>query len=182
MNGSRAADAGVSDAARLGLMYGAVFFAYGLHGPYLGVWLASRGLTPDVIGIILSVPLLIRLVVSPSVGLVADRTGRHGALVLLLASVSAVAAAMLAIVTGPLAMGLAVAVMLATLQSALPLVEVIALRRVRSGAIDYGRVRLWGSWTFVAATLIGGAAVERLTASALGPLFVLAGFGTAMAA
>ena len=45
----------------------------------------------------------------------------------------------------------------------LPLGESVALRRVREEGLDYGRIRLWGSITFIVASLAGGIWIERLS-------------------
>ncbi|MEO1266079.1 MAG: MFS transporter, partial [Pseudomonadota bacterium] len=45
-----------------------------------------------------------------------------------------------------------------------------------------GRVRLWGSLTFIVATFAGGAVIERLGGSAVGTLFFAAALGMTIAA
>src|SRR5690606_17273833 len=42
----------------------------------------------------------------------------------------------------------------------LPLVETVAVRGVRAEGLDYGRMRLWGSVTFIFANFVGGIAIE----------------------
>lgn len=44
----------------------------------------------------------------------------------------------------------------------LPLVETIAVRGVRREGLDYGRMRLWGSVTFIIANFVGGIVIEAL--------------------
>ena len=44
----------------------------------------------------------------------------------------------------------------------LPLIETIAVRGVRAHGLDYGRMRLWGSITFIIANFVGGLAIEAL--------------------
>jgi PPP family 3-phenylpropionic acid transporter len=44
----------------------------------------------------------------------------------------------------------------------MPLTETIAVRGVRAANLDYGRMRLWGSLTFIVAGLAGGGLVDRL--------------------
>ena len=43
----------------------------------------------------------------------------------------------------------------------MPLVEAIAVKGVRLYALDYGRMRLWGSLSFVVVGLIVGALIDR---------------------
>jgi PPP family 3-phenylpropionic acid transporter len=46
----------------------------------------------------------------------------------------------------------------------LPLTETVAMGGVRGVGLDYGRMRLWGSLSFIAASFWGGLAVSRLGA------------------
>ena len=44
----------------------------------------------------------------------------------------------------------------------LPLIETVAVGGVRTQGLDYGRMRLWGSITFIIANFVGGLAIEAL--------------------
>jgi PPP family 3-phenylpropionic acid transporter len=46
----------------------------------------------------------------------------------------------------------------------MPLTETVAMSGVRAAGLDYGRMRLWGSLSFIAASFVGGWVVERLGA------------------
>src|SRR6202008_1618585 len=48
----------------------------------------------------------------------------------------------------------------------IPLSETMAMRGVRAAGLDYGRMRLWGSLSFIAASFGGGLAVDRFGAQA----------------
>ena len=43
----------------------------------------------------------------------------------------------------------------------MPLTETVAVSGVRHAGLDYGRMRLWGSLTFVAASFAGGFAISH---------------------
>lgn len=43
----------------------------------------------------------------------------------------------------------------------MPLTETVAVQLMRHRGIDYGRIRLWGSLTFVIASFLGGVAIEK---------------------
>ena len=68
------------------------------------------------------------------------------------------------------------AVVQLSLQAMMPLVETIAMRGVKYGGLDYGRMRLWGSLSFVLATYACGMLVERLGVGVV-VWFLLAGVG-----
>lgn len=155
-------------------MYAAVFTVYGLHVPYLAVWLASRDLGPEATGWILAVPLFVRLIATPSAAIAADADGSHAAMILRLSVVGLVATFALGFVDGAVAIGLGVLVVLVAIQSLMPLIEVVAMRSVRSQGTDYGRQRLWGSLTFIAMTMIGGLAIAQFGGGIIQPLLVVA--------
>jgi MFS transporter, PPP family, 3-phenylpropionic acid transporter len=46
----------------------------------------------------------------------------------------------------------------------LPLSETVAMSGVKAAGLDYGRMRLWGSLSFIAASFLGGWVVARLGA------------------
>lgn len=144
---------------RVSAFFAALFLIYGFHIPYLPLWLEWRGLTAGEIGIITAVPYLLRLVVTPSVAYVADRIANHRLVILLLAWTSLAAALLLSQSAGfSSIMVTSVALAIAT-WSIMPLTETVAIAGVRRG-LDYGRMRLWGSLTFIAASFIGGAVVD----------------------
>ncbi len=148
-------------AIRVAAFYGALFVIYGVHVPYFPVWLDWRGLTAGQISIIMAAPFFIRLVVTPVVALAADRESAHRTILIALAWTGLVLVLLLASVEGfwPI-FALAVPLVIAN-STAMPLIETVAVSGMRRRGLDYGRMRLWGSLTFIAASFIGGLAVAR---------------------
>ncbi len=62
----------------------------------------------------------------------------------------------------------------------MPLAETLAMGVVRSIAADYGRMRLWGSVSFIVASVAGGWWIEHTSAAAAIWLIALAAFTTAV--
>ena len=146
---------------RLSLLMGAVFLIFGVHMSYLPAWLQGRGLSPTEISLTMALPMMLRLVVTPAVAFAADRRCAHrdfmiGAavcvLVLLLALTGVRSIALLIVL---------VVVMQIVLQTILPMADTITLAAVRAEGLDYGRIRLWGSISFILATFSVGWAVAR---------------------
>src|ERR1044071_8626491 len=82
---------------RLGLYYSAIFIGTGAASPYMPVWFAHHGLSGAQIGIILSAPMLARLVTAPLIAMWADSFQlRRTPLILLGAAVAALYAMMAA--------------------------------------------------------------------------------------
>lgn len=144
---------------RIGLFFAALFLIYGVYIPYLPLWLDWRGLTAAEIGIVTSAPYFARLVATPAIGYAADAIGDHARIVRWLAW-TALAAALASSQSSGFTMLLGTTLVLAMAAWSInPLAETIAIGGVRKG-LDYGRMRLWGSLTFILASFAGGAAVD----------------------
>jgi MFS transporter, PPP family, 3-phenylpropionic acid transporter len=148
-----------SFATRVALFYGALFVFYGMHTPFLPVWMNWRGLTPGEISVVIAAPLFLRVLVSPVVAMSADRHASHRRYLVMLALLSvAFVLALAASLTFPFILLFAVVLMLCN-STVMPLIETIAVSGVRHRGLDYGQMRLWGSLTFVAANFVGGFAI-----------------------
>ncbi len=157
---------------RLALFYGAVFLLLGAYVPYFPVWLNGRGLSASQIGIVLAAPALVRIFFTPAMGFLADRIGDRRKVLKALGWGALLFCALLA-----LAHGFAPILLLATVfalfwTTVMPLTETLAMTGVREAGHDYGRMRLWGSLTFVVASTGGGVALQ-----AFGPEAALAMMG-----
>lgn len=149
-----------SFATRVAAFYGALFVVYGMHVPFTPVWLHWRGLSASEISTVMAAPFFLRVLITPAVAVVADRRGAHRQLLIGLAWLGLAAVLLLSQVPPfwPILLG---AVLLMVVNSSImPLTETIAVAGVRRAGLDYGRMRLWGSLTFVAASFAGGAVVE----------------------
>jgi PPP family 3-phenylpropionic acid transporter len=144
---------------KLAVAYVALFFMMGIHLPFWPVWLADRGMDPDRIGWLLGVSMWARMI-APLVGAWADRRGHGPQLTLVLAV--ALFASLLAFSWADGFVGLFVLSALLGLAFApiMPLIDGVALSASLRGELDYGRVRLWGSASFIAATIAGGLVLE----------------------
>lgn len=169
-------------AARLSTFYWAIFLIVGLQTPFLPLWLDSRGLTVAEISIAGALPLFVRIVATPMVAYLADRSGDHRRVVIILAWSGLACTVLLSQSTHLWPIILLTMLMMLTTSSIMPLTETLAMRAVRAHGLDYGRMRLWGSISFIVATLVGGAAIERWTGSAVIWLIIGAVAMTALAA
>lgn len=165
---------------RLAALFGALFLVYGISMPYLPVWLDWRGLSAAEISVVSATPSFVRLLLTPSLAFMADRSGSHRAMVICLAWLALAAALALSrqdqfwpILAASVVLSIAVS-------TVMPLADAVTLSGVRSAGIDYGRVRLWGSVTFVAASALGGLAIERFGPGAV--VWMLAGAAALTAA
>ena len=164
--------AGLSLAWRLGLLYGALFLVVGCYLPYLPVWLKWRSLDADQIAILLGTPLYVRIVVTPAISFAADRLGNRR-LILIALAWGTLASWLLFWLSAGFWQMLLVAILLATVwTTVMPLIETIAVSGIRTSGLDYGRVRLWGSLTFIGASLGAGFVIEAFGAGAVLPMLL----------
>jgi PPP family 3-phenylpropionic acid transporter len=166
-------------AFRLGAFYAAIFFSVGVQLPFWPVWLQSRGLAAGEIGVVLGAAQWVKLATNPLAGLAADRGGARR--VMLLLSLAALAGFLLFLpAQGFLALLLLSLVTGAALSALLPLGDNAALAAAYAGALDYGRVRLWGSLGFIAAALLAGRLMASAGADGVLYLLIAAALGIAL--
>ena len=169
-------------ALALTAFYFSSFAALGIFLPYFNLYLLHRGLAAWQIGLIAAVPPLLKILVPAFFGLAADRTGHRRALIIGACAATTVAFGLLLGVTsfpGILAAMIVFAFMWAPV---LPLVEATTLETVeRFARLDYGRVRLWGSVGFIAATATMGVLLDYVSDRAI-IYGVLAAFAATTAA
>ncbi len=162
-----AMSARASYSLRLAAFYGALFLIYGVHLPYLPVWLDTRGLTAGEIAAITAAPFFLRVFITPTVAILADRTGAHRRIVNGLAWLALVLVLALSRMESFWAIFLLAVPFAIALSTIMPLTETIAVAGVRAKGLDYGRMRLWGSITFVTAGFVGGWLIDHAGADAV---------------
>lgn len=139
--------------------YGALFIVYGTYVPFMPVWLDYRGLTANEISVVIAAPLFLRAFVTPVFAVASDRGGDHRRYLVLLAW-AAVAFVLVLAASRSFSAILIFAVLLTVCNStSMPLIDTVAVRGARVRGLHYGRLRLWGSLSFVAASFIGGLAI-----------------------
>ncbi|HEX3863178.1 MAG TPA: MFS transporter [Stellaceae bacterium] len=146
-------------ARRLSLFYAASFLVVGVQLPFWPVWLAGRGLDARQIASVFAAAIWAKVAATPAFGALADRLGRRRAVMIALAATACAAYAGLWPVAGFWLL-LAVNLVAGMAQSALmPLGDSITLAAVRDEGLDYGRVRVWGSVSFIVAAIGSGVAL-----------------------
>lgn len=138
-------------ALRTAFFYGALFFATGVYLPFFPVWLSGQGLSEPQIGLIIAAPFFIRALFSPTLALLADRFADLNIAAGLYGVVAGIVFAGLALVSGFWPILILSALAMVFWSALVPIGDAIAIVGVRRHQIDYGRVRMWGSVTFIAA-------------------------------
>lgn len=181
-NGPQASGEGSSEGARIAMFYAALFLIYGIQVPYLPVWLDWKGLDAGQVAFIAAAPFFVRVIVTPIVSLAADARSNHRGMVIAITTLALLAALMLTQASGFLAILLSAMVMMVCGSTVMPLAETVAVDAVRRRGLDYGRMRLWGSATFIVASYIGGYLVDRMGGGVTVWLLVVGAVATVLAA
>lgn len=151
-----------SASVRLAFYYASIFTAVGFHLPYWPLWLQAQGLDPGQIGVLLAVTFFTRIFTNPVVGHVVDRRGDRRRPMIWLAA-GGVLSFMLYAVAGDFASILVVTIIAGGFFATMgPVGDNLTMMVAARDGLDYGRIRLWGSLSFIAAAALGGWLVARL--------------------
>ena len=156
--------AGASDgfSSRLAAFYAAMFVFAGIALPFFPVWLAAKGLDSRATGVVLAVPMLMRLVSVPLVARLADRWSGLRAALIAISIGSLLGYLILSQAACFVSIVLAVALTSVAMAPGMPLTDAYALKGLGARGRAYGPVRLWGSVAFVAANLGAGLVIDRI--------------------
>jgi MFS transporter, PPP family, 3-phenylpropionic acid transporter len=159
---------------RLGFLYAALFLVVGCYLPYMPVWLHWRDLSEDEIAFLLAAPLFARLLFTPLISFAADWSGARRAVLIVLAWGTLLSFLLLWASSGFWQMLLATLLLAFNWTTIMPLIEAVAVSGVRSAGLDYGRVRLWGSGSFILASFGAGLIIGQFGAVSVLPMLVIA--------
>ncbi len=157
----------VSPLGRLAVWYFFYFAFIGAFAPYFTLYLQEVGQTAWEIGVLMSVPQVMRLLAPNLWGWLADRLGHRVAIVRLAALCSALGFAGFFFSHDFAAMLVAMALVWFFWSAALPLVEAMTLDQLAGHPDRYGRIRVWGSVGFIVSVLAIGAMLDTLPIAAL---------------
>lgn len=143
-------------AIRLSFYYLCLFWIVGIYVPFLPVWLDGRGLSPEQIGLVLAGALWAKIPFGLGLTGLADHSGDRRRLLIAIALCVAVGLLVFEFLSGFWALFLGWLVVGALLTTAIPLADSLSLLSAARTGIDYGRVRLWGSISFILAATAGG--------------------------
>ncbi|MCF2524412.1 MFS transporter [Bradyrhizobium sp. G127] len=141
---------------RISLFYASTFGIIGVHLPFFPVWLKAIGVDVSWIGIITAAPSLSRFTILPFVTASAERHQVLRGTMIALAFVTAVGFAVLGLLRDPLTILIAYAVIACLWTPLSPLTDGYALKGVTRHGLDYARMRLWGSASFVVFAMVAG--------------------------
>ncbi len=165
-------------ALRLAVFYAAIFASIGVFLPYWPLWLEFRGLSASEIGLIIGASFWPRIVTSLLIPHLADRLGKRRIAMIWLTALTLLGLLGFAVVSEFWLFMLLSLLTGATWASILPLGDSISLNQTARHELNYGRVRLWGSITFICMSIGTGYALEIFDASIVFLLILSATFLT----
>jgi PPP family 3-phenylpropionic acid transporter len=143
-------------ALRISMFYAAYFAMVGVALPFFPVWLSSSGLTPENIGVIIGCSTFVRVFFDPFIAQLADKRGSRQPFIILLVAFALVFFS-LYFISNTFWIILLVTILYSSCCGATqPLAESLTMLAAKSAQFEYGRVRLWGSLTFILAAIIAG--------------------------
>jgi MFS transporter, PPP family, 3-phenylpropionic acid transporter len=145
-----------SFATRVSVLFAAFCVVLGITTPYLPVWLDWVGLSAREIAVSMAAPLAARVTVTPAIAFAADRIGDHRRFLIAMAWVGLGALILLSQCRSFWPILVSTVVFSLAMTTMMPLTETLAVHGVRSAGLDYGRMRLWGSLSFMTMTIAGG--------------------------
>ena len=154
-------------ALRMWMFFAGYFVFAGISIPFFPVWLDSRGLTDVEIATVVAVPGLLRVFLTPFAGMFADRAPNRRFAALCFTAPAAAIFIFAWWANSFASILVVVALAFTTWGLALPVGEALALTGMRRFGLDYGRMRMGGSVSFIVANLGAGAILSILHADAI---------------
>ena len=141
---------------RYAVFYGALFLTVGVYMPFFPVFLKSRGLDAAEIGLLFALLSWTKVATTPAIAQIADRSGRAKATLAIAAALSLLFFIGLTGARGFWPILLIMLPAAACHQALTPIAESQTMAAVLRERLDYGRIRLWGSLTFILGTVGAG--------------------------
>ena len=147
---------------RISIAYALMMMGSGVQLPFLPLWLKAKGLDNASIAMIVAGMMAVRVLGAPLFAWVADHFGNRKLVIQLCAGFAFAAYLLLAISNGfgPITtMALIAGFMFAPVFA---LTEGFSVDGAAAHGLDYGRLRLWASVSFLMGSLISGALLTKL--------------------
>jgi len=141
---------------RLAFCSVAVFAVTGLHLPFWPVWLEAQGVGPEGIGILVALGYFTRMFAGPGFAYLADLIGDRRAPFIWLAVAHLAGLSAFWFTDGFMSIALITLIASGAYSPLIPLKESLTMGWVEQEGFDYGRIRLWGSVSFIVVSVAGG--------------------------
>lgn len=151
---------------RVAVLYFTLFLPMGLYLPFFPLWLDYLSFSHAEIGLIVGIPVILRVFTTPWLTAQADRS-RDRVHMLIAITVVALFLAALHLFAQSFWSVLLLSVILAVAWAPqIPIADSIAVSGVRRYGAEYPKMRVWGSISFLVMNLAAGAMMEHLSPGA----------------
>ena len=150
---------------RISFTYAFLMLGSGVQLPFLPLWLSAKGIPVEGIAMIVASAMATRILGAPLFAWIADHFGNRRLVIQLCAAFSLMAYGLLAISNGFTPIMTMVLIASFMFAPVFPLTEGFSVDGSQAHGLDYGRLRLWASLSFLAGSLGAGALLTILDAS-----------------
>ncbi len=164
----------VTPEVRASIFQFTVYLSTAVTSVYFAVWLANRGITPDEIGLINALPVLVMLLINLFVGRLADRASDWRQAIIVLALIAGAMPIGLFFVSGFWGILLVWMICIVPAFSLTPIVDAASLRMAQRNGTDFGAIRAWATVGYLVSTAVSGPILAAFGDQAFLPLFLAA--------
>lgn len=166
--------------ARTSHYYFVLLTTMALANPFLAIWMTSKGLSPEQIGIINAMPFLVVTVFNQFIGRVADKAADWRTTIVTGSVVAAIGPFALFFVNDFTGILVVWTIIIVPFLAIGPVVDAASIRMARRVGADFGVIRLWGSIGFVVTTVTSGLVVEQYGLGMFVPMLAVMGVARAL--
>lgn len=142
-------------------VFAALFWVLCISTVYLPEWLHRTGLDTAQVALVLACATWLKVPLTLAAGYTADQLGRRKAVLIVGSGVVMLGFPLLFVVNGYYWLCLLWAVVGALTSTMVPLADSISVTAVRREGLTYGRMRMWGSLSFLLASMLGGLIIRH---------------------
>ncbi|MCC5982251.1 MAG: MFS transporter [Oceanicaulis sp.] len=153
--------------SRFALFYGAFYFGFGAYLPYMPVWYAERGLSPELIGLAAAAGMIGRVLIAPLGAFWSDRATRRRDAILAFSAACLLVFLLHVPATDPVFILVLAGLSGAAVTGIVPLVDAFAMGSARRDGFAFGIPRAIGSGLFIVGNLGAGALISWLGGEAV---------------
>ena len=163
---------GFSPELRASIFHFTVFGSTGAASAYFAIWLSGKGISPNQIGIINAVPVLVLLFASMLIGKLADKASDWRVMIIWLAVIAGAASLGFLFVNEFWGALLVFTLCYTPSGAMVPVLDAATLRMTERRGSDFGFVRAWGTVGYTITAALTGALIGWLGAPVFVPLFI----------
>ena len=147
---------------KFSMVYFSIFLVIGINAPFWPLWLSSKGFDSRNIALIISLSVLFKIIFNPFFAGLGDKYGNRKLPMLYLSLISCIILLILNSFNSLFLIGILSVIAWGFFAPLMPLTESLTTTAISKYNFDYGKVRLWGSVSFILMALTGGIIIENL--------------------